>query len=433
MVGRGKFCGIDLLVGMLGKGRRDSLHKMNKCQGKSVEERIWSVSVFVIILLLSFIAMPGQVSALTADDLKAETALLVVLDTGQVLLEKHPDKKMEPASITKIMTMLLALEAVERGETALTDEIVVSPDAEAIGGSQVWLRAGEVFTLEQLLKAVAIQSANDAAHAVAEHIAGSVPAFVRLMNRRAKELGMENTYFANVHGLPVEPGEEPSLTTVRDIKKMTQALIQFPVVLEWTSTWSEIFRPKSPTTVLYNTNRLLREYPDLDGLKTGHTNSAGFCLVATALRDEVRLVSIVMGNSSDLERRADSRRLLDYGFKGFTNRRLVEARTVVGEVTVNNGSPEKVKVVAVQSLDAMVEKGGSDDWEFKLQLRSDLEAPLDSGAVVGALVAYDEDGRLLGQVSVASGEDVKVANIFVRIWRWLRELAKTVVKTEPAV
>ena len=194
------------------------------------------------------------------------------------------------------------------------------------------------------------------------------------------------------------------------------------------STWS-IFAPEL-TTVLYNTNRLL-QYPDLDGLKTGPTNSAGLSS-GNGLRDEVRLVSIVMGNSSDLERRADSRRLLDYGFKGFTNRRLVEARTVVGEVTVNTGSPEKVKVVAVQSLDAMVEKGGS-DGEFKLQLRSDLEAPLDSGAVVGAVVAYDEDGRLLGQVSVASGEDVKVANIFVRIWRWLRELAKTVVKTEPAV
>ncbi len=372
---------------------------------------------------------PGQVHALTADDLAVDAALLIVVGREQVLMEKNADKQLEPASITKIMTMLLALEAVERGESTLTDEVLVSPDAQAIGGSQVWLRAGEVFSLEQLLKAVAIQSANDAAYAVAEHIAGSVPAFVRQMNRRAQELGMDNTHFANAHGLPAEPGQQPSVTTVNDINKMTQALLKFPVVLEWTSTWSEVFRPGNPPTVLHNTNRLLREYPGLDGLKTGHTDKAGYCLVATASRDDLRLVSIVMGAISDLERRQDSRRLFDYGFKGFTSQRLVASQDVIGEAVVKNGSPEKVNVVALQDLDVLMEKGSTDNWQFDLQLKPDLGAPLVPGDVIGSLVAT-ADGLPLGRIPVAVQENVKMANGFVKAWRWLRDLAKSIIKTE---
>lgn len=372
---------------------------------------------------------PGQVHALAADDLAVDAALLIVVGREQVLMEKNADKQLEPASITKIMTMLLALEAVERGESTLTDEVLVSPDAQAIGGSQVWLRAGEVFSLEQLLKAVAIQSANDAAYAVAEHIAGSVPAFVRQMNRRAQELGMDNTHFANAHGLPAEPGQQPSVTTVNDINKMTQALLKFPVVLEWTSTWSEVFRPGNPPTVLHNTNRLLREYPGLDGLKTGHTDKAGYCLVATASRDDLRLVSIVMGAISDLERRQDSRRLFDYGFKGFTSQRLVASQDVIGEAVVKNGSPEKVNVVALQDLDVLMEKGSTDNWQFDLQLKPDLGAPLVPGDVIGSLVAT-ADGLPLGRIPVAVQENVKMANGFVKAWRWLRDLAKSIIKTE---
>ena len=372
---------------------------------------------------------PGQVHALTADDLAVDAALLIVVGREQVLMEKNADKQLEPASITKIMTMLLALEAVERGESTLTDEVLVSPDAQAIGGSQVWLRAGEVFSLEQLLKAVAIQSANDAAYAVAEHIAGSVPAFVRQMNRRAQELGMDNTHFANAHGLPAEPGQQPSVTTVNDINKMTQALLKFPVVLEWTSTWSEVFRPGNPPTVLHNTNRLLREYPGLDGLKTGHTDKAGYCLVATASRDDLRLVSIVMGAISDLERRQDSRRLFDYGFKGFTSQRLVASQDVIGEAVVKNGSPEKVNVVALQDLDVLMEKGSTDNWQFDLQLKPDLGAPLVPGDVIGSLVAT-ADGLPLGRIPVAVQENVKMANGFVKAWRWLRDLAKSIIKAE---
>ena len=384
-----------------------------------------------IILLLVIFISPSQAHALSADDLAVDAGLLMVADTGQVLVEKNADKQVEPASITKIMTMLLALEAVERGESALTDKVYISPEAEAIGGSQVWLRAGEVFTLEQLLKAVAIQSANDAAYAVAEHVAGSVPAFVRQMNRRAQELGMDNTHFANVHGLPAENGEQPSLTTANDITKMSQALLHYPEVLDWTSTWTEVFRAANPQTVLHNTNNLLRDYPGVDGLKTGHTNSAGYCLVATATRDDLRLISVVMGADSDLVRRRDSRRLFDYGFKGFASQRLVASQTVVGEAVVKNGSPERIKVVALQDLDALIEKGSTGNWQMEMKLRPDLNAPLAAGEVIGHLIAT-ADGMQLGQVPVAMQENVKVANGFVKIWRWLRDLARSLIKTESA-
>jgi len=388
--------------------------------------------VFAIILLLLVLILPGGVGvvgALAPDDVEAEAALLFVAGTNQVLLEKNADSIVEPASITKIMTMLLALEAVEKGESTLSDRVLVSPDAEAIGGSQVWLSAGEVFTLEQLLKAVAIQSANDAAFAVAEHVAGSVPAFVKQMNRRAQELGMKDTHFANVHGLPPESGETPSVTTARDIKKMSEALLKFPVVLEWTSTWSEVFRSGEPTTVLYNTNRLLREYPGLDGVKTGHTDNAGFCLVATAERDDLRLVSIVMGTPSDAERRRQTRRLLDYGFRGFTSQRLVDAGEVVGEAKIKNGSPETVKIKALAPLDALVEKGGTGDFHRELRLRSDLEAPLTAGESIGILVVTEAEHQL-GQVDIAVEQDVKTAGVLTRIWRWLRDLVKSILKTE---
>lgn len=355
----------------------------------------------------------------------------MVADTGQVLVEKNADKQVEPASITKIMTMLLALEAVERGESDLSDKIYVSPEAEAIGGSQVWLRAGEVFTLEQLLKAVAIQSANDAAYAVAEHVAGSVPAFVRQMNRRAQELGMDNTHFANVHGLPAENGEQPSLTTVNDITKMSRAILRYPVVLEWTSTWTEVFRASNPQTILHNTNNLLRDYPGVDGLKTGHTNSAGYCLVATATRDDLRLISVVMGANTDLVRRRESRRLFDYGFKGFVSQRLVASQTVVGEAMVKNGSPERIKVVALQDLDALVEKGSTGSWQLDIELKPDLAAPLAAGEVIGHLTGT-MDGMVLGQVPVTTQENVKVANGFVKAWRWLRDFARSLIKTGPA-
>ncbi|NLJ23997.1 MAG: D-alanyl-D-alanine carboxypeptidase [Firmicutes bacterium] len=402
-------------------------------QGRYVKApKALSGVAFAIIFTLLVSILPGSVGvvhALGPDDVEADVALLVVAGTNQVLLEKNADKVVEPASIAKIMTMLLALEAVEKGESALTDKIVVSPDAEAIGGSQVWLMAGEVFTLEQLLKAVAIQSANDAAFAVAEHVAGSVPAFVKQMNRRAEELGMENTHFTNVHGLPPESGEEPTVTTARDIKKMAQALLKHPKVLEWTSTWSEVFRSGEPRTVLYNTNHLLREYPGLDGLKTGHTNSAGYCLVATAERDDLRLISIVMGTPSEVERRRQTRRLLDYGFRGFTSQRLVEAGEIVGEVTVKNGSPERVKAIAAASLDALVEKGSTGDFRQDLYLRSELKAPLTKGESLGVLVVT-QDGQRLGEVPVEAWQDVKMASIVARIWRWFRDLARSLVKTE---
>lgn len=390
------------------------------------------VIVFGIILAFLIVAMPGGLSvanALAPEDVEADVALLVVAETNQVLLEKNADKVVEPASIAKIMTMLLALDAVEKGESSLTDEIIVSPDAEAIGGSQVWLRAGEVFTLEQLLKAVAIQSANDAAYAVAEHVTGSVPAFVKQMNRRAEELGMDHTHFTNVHGLPPETGQEPTVSTANDINKMAQALLKFPVVLEWTSTWSEVFRSSEPRTMLYNTNTLLREYPGLDGLKTGHTSSAGFCLVATAKRDDLRLVSIVMGTPGDAERRNQTRRLLDYGFKGFIQRRLVEAGEVVGEAVIKNGSPERVNVKASVDLNALVEKGSTGEIRQELQFLPEVKAPLTAGEPVGMLVATIDDYRL-GEVPIVVEQDVRTAGIFARIWRWIRDLVRSMVRTE---
>lgn len=366
------------------------------------------------------------VAAITPDDITAEAAILVAADTGQVLFSKAADKQLEPASIVKIMTLLLAMEAVERGDVSLDDEVTVSLRAESIGGSQVWLRRGEVFSLEKLLQAVAIQSANDAAVAVAEHIAGSDAAFVQRMNQRARELGMNNTRFINVNGLPPEAGEPPNLTTAADIVKMSRALLKHPAVLEWTSTWTSVFREKEPRTVLYNTNRLIQEYPGADGLKTGHTEAAGFCLVGTAKRGDLRLLSVVMNTDSDETRRRETATLLDYGFTAFTPQKVAGKGEEVGWVRVKNGVPETVAVVAGRDLTVLIKRGAG-GIERELHPRADLQAPLVAGDPVGTLVVKQE-GRWAGEIPVVAVQDVQRAGLFTRIWRWFRDLFRSVFK-----
>ena len=352
-------------------------------------------------------------------EVSAHSAILADAATGQVLYEKNGDVKLPPASMAKIMTMLLIMEEIDAGRLKLTDEVKVSARASQIGGSQVYLKHGEVFTVEQLLKAVTIHSANDASVALAEHVSGAVEAFVDMMNRRAQELGMKDTYYDNPDGLPSEPGRPPTLTTPRDLVKVSRELLKHPKILEWTTITQMTFREK-PRTDLYNTNKLIGKYSGLDGLKTGHTEEAGWCLTATAKRDGVRLISVVMRTESEQERQAQTARLLDYGFRGFQPVLVADAGEDVGKVKVPNGWPGALQVQVREPFRPLVPRGREEDLQTRVEFE-ELQAPLKAGETVGALVAT-LDGEELARTDVVLPRDVKRANFVVRFFRWVANL-----------
>lgn len=371
------------------------------------------VAVFLSTLLLSSM---GQAQTF---DVGAEAALLMNARTGQILFEKNADQPLEPASLAKIMTMLVVMDAVKAGKVSLSDPVRTSRYAASIGGSQVYLAEGETHSLEKMLKAIAIASANDASVAVAEFMAGTEAVFTTLMNERAQQLGMTNSYFANADGLPVNPGERPSMTTAREIAIAARELINLhPEVLEWTSTVMERFRD-SPEFILYNTNGLVGKYEGLDGLKTGHTQAAGWSLVATAQKGDMRLISVVMRTKSADERTAQTAALLDMGFNRFVPR-VVAERGTVGNIKVRDAAPESFSVHVAERLTISVPRGEQVEVETELRPLAGLSAPISVGERVGEYIV-SLNGKEVLRAPLFSGEEVSRANVAVRAWRSARD------------
>ncbi len=359
-------------------------------------------------------------------DVEAPVAILVDAETGQVLYAKDPDAPMHPASLVKVMTLLVALDAVEQKFASLDDRVRASAHAEAMGGSQVYLSQGEVHTLEKLLRAIAIASANDASVAVAEHIAGTEAAFVRMMNRRARELGMTGTTFVNSHGLPPEAGQDPNLTTARDVATMSRELIRrHPVVLEWSSVRREVFRER-PRFVLENTNRLIGTYEGADGLKTGFTQDAGYSLAATASRDGRRLIAVVMGASSDEARVLQAQRLLDLGFRAYRPVTVALEGEKVGTLRLRTGQPEAVAVRAAQTLRVLTLGGDTSGVSRRVEFRQGLAPPVKEGEAVGWVVALLH-GQEVARAPVLSERAMGRASGLTAFGRWLRNLLGALV------
>ncbi|MFW5981394.1 MAG: D-alanyl-D-alanine carboxypeptidase family protein, partial [bacterium] len=288
-------------------------------------------------LLLIIITMALMVVPVSAQefDLEISSAILIDADTGQVLYEKNAELQLPPASMTKIMAMLIAMEQVDQGEISLDDEVNVSRLAASMGGSQIFLDAGTRLTIGELLKAVTIPSANDASVALAEAVAGSYGNFIDWMNRKAEELGLENTNFTNSTGLPDEYGEHYS--TARDIATMSRELVKYPLILEWASIWVDYIELPNRQAMLVNTNKLINTYPGMDGLKTGHTTEAGYCLAATALRNNTRLISVIFGAEDEADRAETTTRLLDYGFNTFNKELIVSEGEIVQNIEIPDG------------------------------------------------------------------------------------------------
>lgn len=335
-------------------------------------------------------------------NLAVKSACLIDADTGTVVYQQDSHKELPPASVTKIMTMLLAMEAVDAGKIKLTDEVTISENAASMGGSQMYMEVGEVHTLEELMQGMAIASANDAAIAVAEYVAGSEEVFVEKMNQRAKELGMADTHFVNTNGLPVAD----HYTSAYDIALMSKALLSHETVRPWLTTWQmtiEVGLPgKEKEFGLTNTNKMLKQYPGANGIKTGFTQEAGYCLSASATKENTTLIAVAMGAESSKIRNEEVAKMLNYGFANYTSIVLAEAGEKVKKVTMEKGDPYQFYAVTATKATAFVEKSGVAEPTKKVRIDKQLNLPLKAGDKVGVLEIYAGGA---GETSTATSQN----------------------------
>lgn len=334
-----------------------------------------AVSVFTAVCLVVGVAAPA--SAISDAEVKAPAAVLIEAQTGKLLYEKNSNEKRPAASITKVMTLLLVMEAIDSGKIKLTDTVTASAHAASMGGSDIWLQQGETMSVDDMIKATVIMSANDAAVALAEHVAGTEDDFLTLMNKRAAELGMVNTAFKNCNGLD----EEGHLTTAYDVALMSAALIKHEKIMDYTLTWIDHVREGK--TQLVNTNKLIRSYKGITGLKTGTTGKAGSCISATAKRGDVNLVAVVLGSSTTDDRFSSAAKLLDYGFANWSM--AVPEAPVLDLVPVKNGMQPKVEAEAPENQSILVPKGKESEVVSQIILADSLEAPVEKGQVIGKI------------------------------------------------
>ena len=334
-------------------------------------------------------------------DVPCAAAILIDEDSGTVLYEKNADVQRPVASITKIMTLLLTFEALEAGKIALDDIVPVSEHAYSMGGSQIWLEPGEQMTLDDMLKAICVSSANDAAVAVAEYVGGSETAFVQQMNARAAQLGMAATHFENACGLD----QEGHLSTARDVAVMSrEVLLHHTEVRDYCSIWTDTLR--GGATQLVNTNKLLRSYQGITGLKTGTTSGAGVCISASAERDGLRLIAVVLGAASGKERFAAATALLDYGFANYENAAVSLPGDAPQTLAVAHGTASEVPLQYDLPQRCLVPKGQGEALSATVQLPETVEAPVQAGTQVGT-VLLQNGGQTVGQYAVRAGGEVQ--------------------------
>lgn len=363
------------------------------------------VTILLISLLMIFIIKPAVAQTLV--DISSSSATLMDAGTGTILFEKNPHEKMEPASITKIMTLIIAFEAIESGKVNLSDIVRVSERAWKTGGSQVFLGPGEEQSLENLLKCIVVASANDASTAVAEYIGGSVEGFVKLMNDKAKELGMTNSNFTNPHGL----SDPEHYTTAYDIALMSRELVKYPMFFKWSTIWMDYLEhtdKKRDATMLANTNKLLGKYEGVDGLKTGYHSKAGHCFAGTAKRGDFRLISVVLNAQSSNQRFEDTVKLLDYGFGHYDSIKVVEKGMVQKTIPVEKGHINEVNVIVTEDVSILIEKGREEHITTKIDVPEKLFAPLNKNQAVGTLTV-EQNGKAVKQIDLVISEDVMKA------------------------
>ena len=361
--------------------------------------RSWCILSFT----LAFATVVGAAQYDPGEDPPYAAALLVEAETGAVLFEHNPDVLRSPASTQKLLLQLVVMDAIADGRYSMGDSVYTSAWASRMGGSQVFLKQGEVFPLSELMAAIVISSANDACVAVAEHIGGSVDGFIDLMNTKAQQLQLDSTRVVNVHGLDDTPAAEGNRTNARDLAVLAQVLLAHPQILEWSSTRIRPFRDGK--FQLYTTNKLLGRFRGLDGLKTGYTQRAGHNLVATARRQEMRLISVIMGARSDKQRERETSQLLSWGFNHFVKGPIAVAGETIGSVPLDWGLAPEVSAVLADTVVAVLTPEQRRRIKRDIELPALREAPITEGDSVGVL-QLSLDDRLLARVDLVAAATV---------------------------
>lgn len=381
-------------------------------------KRIFSLLLCALVLTLCLSLPANAENGEEKLSVKAKSYALMDVSNGKLLLGKNEHERLYPASVTKIMTLLLVIEKVDSGKLSLEDKITASTAAAGKGGSQIWLKEGETMTVDELLRASAIGSANDACTALAEHIAGSEEGFVKLMNAKAKELGMKDTNFENCTGLDDETKDH--LTSAYDIALMSRALLSHERILNYTTVWMDSLR--SGATQLVNTNKLVRFYKGTTGLKTGTTSKAGHCVSASAMRKDLHLVAVVLGAENSTDRFEGAKALLNWGFANYETVTPKFDANLITDVTVIGGIESAVTPQVEKVLPMTLETGTGSKIQPKINLALSVEAPVENGQVLGTL-DFEIDGKKIASYNIVSPVAIRKINFADILLRLLRSLS----------
>ncbi|MDQ0161463.1 D-alanyl-D-alanine carboxypeptidase family protein [Bacillus alveayuensis] len=350
-----------------------------------------------------------------------KSAVLMERDTGQILYAHHADEKLPPASMTKIMTLLLIMEALDKGTIKLDEKVRASEHAASMGGSQIFLEAGEEMTVEDLIKGIAIASGNDASVAMAERIAGSEEGFVKMMNKKAKELGLKNTHFKNPTGLP----EEGHYSSARDMAIMAKELLKYEDITKYTGKYEDYLRENTDKKFwLVNTNRLVKFYPGVDGVKTGYTNEAKYCLTATAKKGNMRVIAVVFGAQTPKHRNSQVTKMLDYAFSQYEIHSLYKRNEKVAPVELSKGRDQKVHLITSKPISILTKKGESiDDMKQEIVFKEQVIAPIKEGEELGMLVLKKGE-KVMDEYPLVAEKDVEMASWWTLFKRILGDFTK---------
>ncbi len=373
---------------------------------------------FLFIFIMSFIFLTN----VKAEDLKltesAKSSILIEASTGEIIHDSNAHERLAPASMTKIMSLIIIMEEIEKKSITLDEVITVSENASKMGGSQIYLEPGEKMSVNDLLKAICVGSANDAVVALAERISGTEEAFVFRMNEEVKKLGLKDTNFENSTGLDTEN----HYSSAYDMAQMARELVRHDKILEYSGIYETYLRQNTNNKFwLVNTNKLIKTYDGMDGLKTGYTKDAGYCLTATAKRNNMRLIGVIMGEETNSKRNEEMTKMLDYGFNMYTVKNYLTTNSKVGELNIDKASKSKVKIVPMQDINILNRKGNDDrKVSYKLNITNE-ELPIKKGDVVGNISIY-ENNKELYKIKVTVKEDIKKANVLELLLRNIEDV-----------
>ena len=369
--------------------------------------------ILFLLLGVLFLNLPVQVKA--EEDLisNARSGLLMEISTGNILYEKNIHEQVSVASMTKMMSQILILEAVESGKIKWEDKVKVSKNAADFGGSQIWLTAGEVMTVKDLMKGISMASANDATVALAEYIAGSEEEFVKMMNNKAKELGLKNTNFVNSTGLDVDNHYSSSYDLALIARHL---LLEHPTILEFSKVYEDYLRVDTPNKFwLVNTNKLVRFYEGADGLKTGHTDAAKYCMAVTSKRSDMRLLAVVLGEETAAIRNEETSKLLDYGFNNYKIQILKNKTDIIDEIKVNKANQDKISIIPKNDVSILLKKNeNQSEYSYETKI-NELNLPIKSGDTVGNLLVKDNNGKIVKEAELTVEKDISKIS-FIRLW-----------------